>query len=84
MITNTLRASLSSSKQRGLLQLSSLLFSSNNTLTSGDKDEIIYGDEVSKHRMKLPLYDLEPRTENNWIAPNSTISILLLLLTYIE
>ena len=28
---------------------------------------------VPKHRMKLPLYDLEPRTENNWIAPNATI-----------
>ena len=23
--------------------------------------------------MKLPLYDLEPRTENNWIAPNATV-----------
>mgnify|MGYP006121839971 FL=1 len=23
--------------------------------------------------MKLPLYDLEPRTENNWIAPSATI-----------
>ena len=26
-----------------------------------------------KHRMKLPLYDIEPRTENNWIAPRATI-----------
>jgi carbonic anhydrase/acetyltransferase-like protein (isoleucine patch superfamily) len=24
--------------------------------------------------MKLPLYDLEPRTENSWIAPNATLS----------
>ena len=23
--------------------------------------------------MKLPLYDIEPRTENNWIAPSATI-----------
>ena len=23
--------------------------------------------------MKLPLYDLEPRTENNWIAPSATV-----------
>jgi hypothetical protein len=23
--------------------------------------------------MKLPLYDLEPRTENAWIAPNATL-----------
>ena len=30
--------------------------------------------EESKHRMKLPLYDLMPKTENNWVAPNSTIS----------
>merc|ERR1719243_346409 len=27
----------------------------------------------SKHRMKLPLYDLEPRTQNNWIAPSATV-----------
>ncbi len=30
-------------------------------------------EEHSKHRMKLPLYDLEPRTENNWIAPSATV-----------
>jgi gamma-carbonic anhydrase len=29
--------------------------------------------EESKHRMKLPLYDLEPHTENCFIAPNSTV-----------
>lgn len=23
--------------------------------------------------MKLPLYDIEPKTENNWIAPNATV-----------
>jgi len=23
--------------------------------------------------MKLGLYDIEPRTENNWIAPSATI-----------
>jgi len=23
--------------------------------------------------MKLGLYDIEPRTENNWIAPNATV-----------
>jgi hypothetical protein len=33
-----------------------------------------YVEEVSKHRMKVPLYDLEPRTENSWIAPNATLS----------
>ena len=30
-------------------------------------------EENSKHRMKLPLYDLEPRTEANWIAPSATV-----------
>ena len=30
-------------------------------------------EDYSKHRMKLPLYDIEPRTENNWIAPSATI-----------
>ena len=35
---------------------------------------VAYAEEHSKHRMKLSLYDLEPRTENAWIAPNATIS----------
>lgn len=30
-------------------------------------------EEVSKHRMKLPLYDLAPYCEQNWIAPSATI-----------
>ena len=30
-------------------------------------------EEHSKHRMKLGLYDIEPRTEQNWIAPNATV-----------
>ena len=30
-------------------------------------------DEESKHRMKLPLYDLTPRLYNNWVAPNATV-----------
>ena len=29
--------------------------------------------EESKHRVRLPLYDLRPRIENCWVAPNSTI-----------
>ena len=29
--------------------------------------------EESKHRMKLPLYDLDPYVENCWIAPNSVV-----------
>jgi len=30
-------------------------------------------EKYSKHRMKLPLYDLTPRTQNNWIAPSATV-----------
>ena len=46
---------------------------------------VAYLEEISKHRMKLPLYDLEPRTENAWIAPNATLSKLFyLFLTYFE
>ncbi len=35
---------------------------------------IAYVDEASKHRMKLALYDIEPRVENCWVAPNATLS----------
>ena len=37
------------------------------------KAAVTMANEESKHRMKLPLYDLEPQVENCWIAPNSTI-----------
>ena len=30
-------------------------------------------EEETRHRVKLPLYDLFPRIENCWIAPNSTV-----------
>lgn len=30
-------------------------------------------EECSKHRMMLPLYDISPRTETNWIAPSATV-----------
>ena len=39
-----------------------------------DKPKIAYVEELSKHRFKLPLYDLYPRSENAWIAPNATVS----------
>ncbi len=32
--------------------------------------------EETTHRVKLPLYDLRPRIENCWVAPNSTIGKL--------
>ena len=39
--------------------------------------------EESKHRMKLPLYDLEPKIENCFVAPNSTIGKnLQIFITY--
>jgi hypothetical protein len=41
------------------------------------KPQLAYTEEISKHRQKLPLYDLEPRTENCWIAPNATLGKLI-------
>jgi hypothetical protein len=38
-----------------------------------DKPSIAYQEDLSKHRMKLGLYDLYPRSENAWIAPNATV-----------
>ena len=40
------------------------------------KPKLAYHEELSKHRMILPLYDLHPRSENAWVAPNATISKL--------
>lgn len=41
---------------------------------------VAYGnEELSKHRMKLPLYDIAPKTENSWIAPNATVSKCLII-----
>ena len=34
---------------------------------------ISYADELSRHRTHLPLYDLYPFSENNYIAPSSTL-----------
>ena len=48
-----------------------------------DKPKIAYVEDVTKHRMKLPLYDLYPKTENAWIAPNATVSKLLHLKVFI-
>jgi len=39
-----------------------------------EKATLTMATEESKHRMKLPLYDIEPEIENTWIAPNATIS----------
>ena len=55
-----------------------LIISKSNSLVieTPAHQRIAYAEESSKHRMKLPLYDLEPRTENSWIAPNATLGNL--------
>jgi hypothetical protein len=42
-------------------------------IASASKPRVAYLEDVTKHRHKLALYDLEPRTENAWIAPNATL-----------
>lgn len=37
------------------------------------KPQLSMADEETKHRVKLPLYDLRPKIDCCWIAPNSTI-----------
>ena len=40
-----------------------------------NKPKLAYVEEITKHRQQLPLYDLKPRTDANWIAPNATLGI---------
>lgn len=37
------------------------------------KPQLTMVNEETKHRIKLPLYDLMPRFDNNWVAPNATV-----------
>ena len=37
------------------------------------KPQLSMVNEETKHRIRLPLYDLMPRFDNNWVAPNSTV-----------
>ena len=37
------------------------------------KPQLSMIDEETKHRVALPLYDLAPRFDNNWVAPNATV-----------
>ena len=37
------------------------------------KPQLTMANEETKHRVRLPLYDLMPRFQNNWVAPNSTV-----------
>ena len=41
-----------------------------------------YQEELTKHRHRLPLYDLDPITENAWVAPNATVVGEVLILKY--
>lgn len=41
--------------------------------SDGAKPPLTMTEEETKHRMTLPLYDLVPRIDNCWIAPNSTV-----------
>ena len=50
---------------------SAIVRQSKTGMASGQRLAIV--NEESKHRHKLPLYDLHPKTENNWIAPNATV-----------
>ena len=52
-------------------------FSMSNPVDFGDspldKATLTMATEESKHRIKLPLYDIDPSIENCWIAPNATV-----------
>ena len=44
-----------------------------NTNVAPFSTRLTMANETSKHRAKLPLYDLEPKIENAWVAPNATV-----------
>lgn len=43
------------------------------TQSSAAFSQLTMMNEESKHRMKVPMYDLEPKLENCFVAPNATI-----------
>ena len=63
-----------------LLQYPSTNFSGQHT----NRPALTMADEESKHRAKLPLYDLMPRIENCWVAPNSTVGKSTILLHFLN
>jgi hypothetical protein len=81
MMLSIIRKQLSPAQSQKLLQfLATCPFSRTSTLSpsfSSIESNLTYAEELSKHRMKLPLYDLEPRVENCWVAPNATLGNLL-------
>ena len=62
-------------KQTPVVARSALLISQTSQFSeqASNKPQLTMAEEETKHRMKLPLYDLNPRVENCWVAPNSTI-----------
>lgn len=44
-----------------------------NTEFAETVEDLTYADELSKHRNVLPLYDLNPFYEENYIAPTATV-----------
>ena len=68
-VSKTLLAKNRSSLARTLVTAQSTQFSEQAT----NKPQLSMANEETKHRVKLSLYDLRPRIENCWVAPNSTI-----------
>ena len=58
---------------RQLKRNQSRLFSKYQHADETGKQVARIGEDFSKHRMLLPLYDIAPKTENNWVAPSATV-----------
>ena len=52
--------------QRQIVNSAKVAFTSQN-------ESLSMATEESKHRAKLPLYELEPKIEASWVAPNATV-----------
>ena len=62
MLTKTFQRTIN----RQIVKSASAAFASENP-------QVTMVTEESKHRHRLPLYDLEPKIENCWVAPNATV-----------
>ncbi len=77
MLTKSINSVLKSGRSQ-MTPYARTLFSNGNNPHFGNTftievPRVAYVEDHSKHRMRVPLYDLEPRTENSWIAPNATL-----------
>lgn len=63
------------SKQTPVVARTTLITSQTSQFSeqASHKPQLTMAEEETQHRMRLPLYDLMPRIENCWIAPNSTV-----------